>query len=349
MSITQYLKEIGRGSKGSTSLSREQAHDAMQHLLCGTLDRLQLGAFCMAMRIKGETTDEFAGFLAAVRADSQLVQHDCKLVILPSYNGSRRLPNLTPLLALLLAQAGRQHGFGVLLHGHQTESTRMDTATIINALTDAWQAQTPPPEAGSGNSALSANCPVHWTTPACGSVQPGNVLYAPLRHICPALADMLNFRTSMGVRNSGHSLVKLMLPCVAPQSALLVSSYTHPEYLHSMGDAITATATNALLLRGTEGEAIADPRRMPRMDSYIAGTHQRTWSAQKGSVARLPALPDRAVAETVRYTLDVLTGKTAAPDNLVRQVTVISELMQQLPSPASAKPEAPAETSGSST
>lgn len=346
MSITQYLKEIGRGSKGSTNLSREQAHDAMQHLLCGTLDRLQLGAFCMAMRIKGESTDEFVGFLSAIRADSQLVQHDCKLVILPSYNGSRRLPNLTPLLALLLAQEGRQHGFGVLLHGHQTESTRMDTATIINALTNAWQEQTP--SQGTDNSkptALPANCPVHWITPAYRPIQPGDVLYAPLRHICPALADMLNFRTSMGLRNSGHSLVKLMLPCIAPQHALLVSSYTHPEYLHSMGDAITATATNALLLRGTEGEAVADPRRMPRMDSYIAGAHQRTWAAQKGSVARLPTLPDRTVADTVRYTLEVLTGKAAAPDNLVRQATAISQLVQQLPAmPVAAEPPSGAAT-----
>lgn len=327
MSITHYLKEIGRGSKGSTSLSREQAHDAMQHLLCGTLDRLQLGAFCMAMRIKGESTDEFAGFLSAIRADSQLVQHDCKLVILPSYNGSRRLPNLTPLLALLLAQEGRKHGFGVLLHGHQTESTRTGTDTIIGALQNAWQASDNP-------TALPAACPIRSTragTAVADAIQPGDVLYAALPHICPALADMLDFRLGMGVRNSGHSLVKLMLPCASPQHALLLTCYTHPEYLHSMGDAITATGTSALLLRGTEGEAVADPRRMPRMDSYIAGAHRHTQPAQKGSVARLPELPDRAVADTVRYTLDVLAGRTPAPDSLVQQTAAISQLVQQLP------------------
>ena len=48
------------------------------------------------------------------------------LVVLPSYNGARKLPVLTPLLALLLAR----RGLPVLIHGTATESARVSVEPI---------------------------------------------------------------------------------------------------------------------------------------------------------------------------------------------------------------------------
>ena len=53
MSISSYLKIIGRGSKGSGDLSREQAFEVFSKILSGEVSDLELGAFCIAMRIKG--------------------------------------------------------------------------------------------------------------------------------------------------------------------------------------------------------------------------------------------------------------------------------------------------------
>ena len=39
-------------------------------------------------------------------------------------------------------------------------------------------------------------------------------------------------RRAVGLRNSAHSLVKLMNPCAG--KAVVVSSYTHPEYAVAM-------------------------------------------------------------------------------------------------------------------
>src|SRR3954465_4350285 len=101
MGISQYIKEIGRGKQGARPLNREQAADLFGQLLDGTVTDLEVGAFCLAMRIKGETADEMAGFLDATHARLNLVPAACKaIVVLPSYNGARRLPVLTPLLAL---------------------------------------------------------------------------------------------------------------------------------------------------------------------------------------------------------------------------------------------------------
>lgn len=52
------------------------------------------------------------------------------LIVLPSYNGARKLPVLTPLLALLLARQGQR----VLLHGMRIEACRVMAADALEAL-----------------------------------------------------------------------------------------------------------------------------------------------------------------------------------------------------------------------
>src|SRR3954471_12748783 len=102
MSIAPYLKEIGRGKQGARSLDRARAADLFGQVLDGSVTDLEIGAFCIAMRIKGETPEEMGGFLGARSARLSFAPVIAKpLVVLPSYNGARRLPVLTPLLALL--------------------------------------------------------------------------------------------------------------------------------------------------------------------------------------------------------------------------------------------------------
>ena len=68
MAIGHYIKEIGRGRDGARPLDRAQAADLMGQILDARVSDLEIGAFCLAMRIKGETPDEMAGFLDAVHA-----------------------------------------------------------------------------------------------------------------------------------------------------------------------------------------------------------------------------------------------------------------------------------------
>ena len=83
--------------------------------------------------------------------------------------------------------------------------------------------------------------------------------YVPTQLLCPGLQRLLDVRRVVGLRNSAHSLVKLMNPCTGP--AVVVSSYTHPEYAASMAATLQLVHATALLLRGTEGEPVADARR----------------------------------------------------------------------------------------
>ena len=61
----RFIKEIGRGKKGARSLSREDAHALYEAMLDGRVSDLEMGAVVLALRFKGESVDEIAGFLDA--------------------------------------------------------------------------------------------------------------------------------------------------------------------------------------------------------------------------------------------------------------------------------------------
>jgi anthranilate phosphoribosyltransferase len=299
MSIAPYLKVIARGKQGARSLDRGQAADLFGQVLDGAVTDLEIGAFCIAMRIKGETPQEMAGFLDATCARLNRVPASGKpVVVLPSYNGARKLPVLTPLLALLVAR----HGLPVMIHGTATESSRVFAPQVLQAL---------------GIAAL----------PAIQAIAPGETAFAPTELLCPGLKRLLDVRLAVGLRNSSHSLVKLMNPCAGP--AVIVSSYTHPEYAVSMAAVFELMGATALLLRGTEGEVVADARRLPQMDGFIAGRHIPLERKQPGTITDLPDLPKEIDAQTTAvYIREVLAGDRPVPASMALQVEHILQLAQ---------------------
>ena len=300
--IAAYIKEIGRGKDGARALSREQAADLMGRVLDGQVSDLELGAFCLAMRIKGETPAEMAGFLDATHARLQRVPDSGQpTVVLPSYNGARKLPVLTPLLALLLARRGA----AVVVHGTATEDRRVTSQAVLAGL----------------------GVPARTTV---GPVAAGEVAFLPTGLLLPGLQRLLDVRRVVGLRNPGHSLVKLMNPCHGP--ALVVGSYTHPEYAVSMADTFALTGTRALLLRGTEGEPVADARRTPRMEAFVDGVRTEVQPPQDGPLARLPELPTEIDADgTAGWITSVLDGRRSVPEPIALQVEHILHLLTHEP------------------
>jgi anthranilate phosphoribosyltransferase len=290
MGIGHYIKDIGRGKDGARALGREHAADLMGQVLDQQVSDLELGAFCIAMRIKGETPEEMAGFLDATHARLNKV---CTLgtptVVLPSYNGARKLPVLTPLLALLLAR----EGVAVVVHGAATEDKRVSSQAVFAQL--GVNASGPSPK-----------------------VKAGEVVFVPTGDLNTGLERLLSVRRVIGLRNPGHSLVKLMNPCDGP--ALVISSYTHPEYWLSMSATLALTGQHALLLRGTEGEPVADARRTPAMDVFKNGQTVRVQDQQEGSLVQVPELPTTDAAATALYTEHVLQGLLPVPGAIALQV-----------------------------
>jgi anthranilate phosphoribosyltransferase len=296
--ISQYLKDIGRGKQGARSLAREQAADLFGQILDGAVTDLEIGAFCIAMRVKGETPEEMCGFLDATHARLQRARSASgqPVVVLPSYNGARRLPVLTPLLAGLVAR----QGLPVLIHGASTESSRVFVRDVLEAM------DLQPSEAA----------PV---------LRDGQVAFVPTELLHPGLKRLLDARKVIGLRNSAHSLVKLMNPCDG--AAVIVSSYTHPEYAVSMAAVFEQMGATALLLRGTEGEAVADARRLPQMDGFVRGERIVLQEGQRGTLTQVPEMPREIDPETTAaYIRDVLAGRKPVPDSVALQVEHILRL-----------------------
>jgi anthranilate phosphoribosyltransferase len=296
--ISQYLKEVGRGKQGARPLAREQATDLFGQILDGQVSDLEIGAFCIAMRVKGETPEEMCGFLDATQARLQRVRSESgrPIVVLPSYNGARRLPVLTPLLAGLVAR----RGLPVLIHGTATESSRVFVHEVLHAI----------------DVQASDASPV---------LRDGQVAFVPTEVLSPGLKRLLDARKLIGLRNSAHSLVKLMNPCAGP--AVIVSSYTHPEYAVSMGEVFQLMRSTALLLRGTEGEVVADARRLPQMDGFVRGERVTLQEGRRGTLTDLPGLPKEVDPETTAaYIRAVLEGRKPIPESMALQVEHILHL-----------------------
>ena len=313
MSIAPFIREIGRGKEGARSLAQAQAYDLFCQVLDGRVTDLELGAFVLAMRIKGESVAELAGFCQATQERCLALNSSQPSVALPSYNGARRLPNLTALLAMLLAQAG----INVLVHGCEPNGARVTTAAIFHGLGLPIAR-----DASEIHAAWSRQSPV----------------FVPTDMLCPALARLLAVRRVVGLRNSGHTVAKLLAPCVGGPS-LRVVNYTHPEYAVLLADFLQHAQANAMLLRGTEGEPVADPRRAPKLDVYLGGIFNAKLStlAQEGVITELPLLPrgDDAAA-TALYIQGVASGEKPAPQPLLRQVETILRALADI-APAEAR------------
>lgn len=322
MGIAHYIKEIGRGKEGARSLTREQAADLLAQVLDGAVSDLEVGAFCIAMRVKGETAQEMAGFLDACASRIAALQSDRPMVVIPSYNGARKLPGLTTLLAALLAREGAKRGFGVMLHGCSTEAGRVASEAVFEAVFGSdFRKNQLLAHTESAQDAIDLVASPSW-------LARGLPLFVATQQLCQGLHRLLEVRRSIGLRNPAHSLVKLLNPTNRPD-ALIISSYTHPEYLSSMTEALQLTGSHALLLRGTEGEAVADPRRRPRMDGFVGGQHIALCDAQEGSLSQLPDLPKTCDASaTADYTHQVLRGEKPVPAPIAAQVEHILHLLR---------------------
>ena len=303
MALGPYIKIIGRGARGAGALERAQAADLLGQVLDGQASDLEIGAFCVAMRIKGETAEEMCGFLDAVQARIARFPAGADgrpLIVLPSYNGARKLPVLTPLLALLLARQGQR----VLLHGMRTEARRVLASDVLEAL----------------------DIPA---LKAIKQIVSGEVVHVDTALLHPGLARLLATCETLGLRNPGHSVAKLLSPCDGP--TLVVASYTHPAYFELLCATFSTLGMHALLSRGLEGEVAADPRRTPRYDAFVAGAHALLDEQQPGTASEVPGLPSAIdVASTATYTRRVLAGELPVPAALQRQVEHIVHLSARI-------------------
>ncbi len=305
-----FIREIGRGKKGARDMSRDDARTVYTAMLEGRLSDMELGDFLIGMRIKGESVSEIAGFLDAAEASFAPLQApdgEFAPVVIPSYNGSRQMPNLTPLLALLLAR----EGVPVLIHGVTTDPGRVTTAEILVEL-----GVVPATTDEAAAAAFAARQPA----------------FMPIAALAPKLDRLLQLRRVLGLRNSTHTLVKIMQPFAQP--ALRLVSYTHPEYLTMLTDyfstASPAARGDVFLMRGTEGETVANAKRANAV-TWFHGNRPTQLIERQEPVDEMPPLPPASdAATTAGWIREALEGRQPVPAPIAEQVAQCVQIARQM-------------------
>ncbi|MDQ7969473.1 MAG: DNA-binding protein YbiB [Oxalicibacterium faecigallinarum] len=300
LATARFIKEIGRGVKGARSLSRDDAQLLYSAMLDGRVSDLEMGGIMLAMRIKGESVDEIAGFIDAAEASFPPLiapAGDYAPIVVPSYNGARQLPNLLPLMAILLARAGAP----VFIHGVTSDPGRVTSAEILKEL----------------------GYPIsHTADEAYAQFARQAPVLMPIESLAPRLHRLLAMRRILGLRNSTHTLVKIMQPFAQP--ALRLTSYTHPEYLTMLTDYFSKAAPpergEVFLMRGTEGETVANAKRAQQI-TWIHDGECTVLVQKQEPVDDMPPLPaDRDAATTAQWIAAALRGEEPVPVSILEQV-----------------------------
>ncbi|UCC45554.1 MAG: anthranilate phosphoribosyltransferase [Candidatus Zixiibacteriota bacterium] len=115
----------------SENLSREEARSAMNAIMDGQASDAQIAGFLVGLKQKGETVDEIAGFVEAMRGHMIRVKIDDKDAIdgVGTGGDGSHTFNITTAAALVTAAAG----VTVAKHGNRSISSKCGSADLLEA------------------------------------------------------------------------------------------------------------------------------------------------------------------------------------------------------------------------
>jgi anthranilate phosphoribosyltransferase len=113
------------------TLSLEQARDAMGAVMDGEATPAQLGALLIALRMRGETVDELAGFATAMRTRVLRVEAPPGAIDVVGTGGDRSGTfNISTAAAIVVAAAG----VPVAKHGNRAITSASGSSDVLDAL-----------------------------------------------------------------------------------------------------------------------------------------------------------------------------------------------------------------------
>jgi anthranilate phosphoribosyltransferase len=243
-----YVATLGRGPGRSRALTREEAADAMRLLLQGAPDPVQVGAFLMLLRYRGEDAAEIAGLVDGARREIRLAGVVAALDW-PSYGAGRTRGAPWFLLAAMALGRG---GWPVLMHGSNEFSGGTTVAQALARL-DLAPARTAPQVAQD----LSAR----------------GFAYVQLEDLSRRFADLLGLRRLLGLRSPMNTVARLLNPADAAAS---IDGVFHPPYIEvHLGAADLLGRQRLLVLKGGGGEAERHPAKDGTAHLFQRGVGRR--------------------------------------------------------------------------
>jgi anthranilate phosphoribosyltransferase len=222
--IVQALAEVLEGR----SLSREQAREVMGLVMAGEATPAQIGGLLVALRVKGETPDEIAGFAEAMRAHVVPV-HATRTDLVDTAgtggDGAHTL-NISTAAALVAAAAGA----AVAKHGNRAVSSACGSADVLEAL--GFDLELPPKRIARSIDELGFG-----------------FMFAPSHH--PAMRHAASVRRELATRTVFNVLGPLTNPAGARAQVIGVFS---PELVRTLAAVVAQLgASRAFVVHGFAG------------------------------------------------------------------------------------------------
>jgi anthranilate phosphoribosyltransferase len=259
---------IAKAATGAP-LTREEARSAFDTMLSGEVTPAQAGGFLMALRVRGETVDEIAGAVTALRNKMLKVEAPAGAMDVVGTGGDNLGSyNISTLTALIVAAAG----VPVAKHGNRAASSNSGAADVLTALgvkigLDAAAVSRSIKEAGVGFMFAQTH-------------------HASMRHVGPV-------RVELGTRTLFNLIGPLSNPAGVKRQLLGVfsQSWLEPlvEVLHALG------SERVWAVHGSDG-----------LDEITTTGATTVVALENGTVRRFTVTPDDAGLE--RSTIDRLRG-----------------------------------------
>jgi anthranilate phosphoribosyltransferase len=129
MNITEALQQIINHQK---SLSMDEAAQVMKSIMEGEGTHAQIASLVTALRMKGETSEEIAGFASAMREKSLRISPKVPVLVDTCGTGGDSLKTFNISTATAFVTAGA--GVAVAKHGNRRVTSQSGSADVLEAL-----------------------------------------------------------------------------------------------------------------------------------------------------------------------------------------------------------------------
>ncbi|HLJ04238.1 MAG TPA: anthranilate phosphoribosyltransferase [Solirubrobacteraceae bacterium] len=274
-------------------LTLEQSAGVLSEIMAGNASEVQIGAFLIALRTKGETVDELAGLARAMRAMATPVSTSrTDLLDTAGTGGGRPTFNVSTTAALIAAGAG----CAVAKHGNRSATGLSGSADLLEA--------------------LGARIDLGPAAVAICIEEVGfGFMFAPAHH--QATRYVVPVRRALAVRTIFNFLGPLTNPAGATRQLIGVSD---AAYLGTMAGALARLGTeHALLVSSQDGLdelSISDVTEVVE----VLGTEISRYSVAPEDVglerAAAEAVPRGDPAANAQTTRGIVTGERGAARDL---------------------------------
>jgi anthranilate phosphoribosyltransferase len=275
------------------SLTREQSAAVLGEIMRGNASEIQIAAFLIALRTKGETVEEIAGLAEAMRmfAKRVTVSRD-DLLDTAGTGGGRRTFNVSTTAAVIAAGAGCV----VAKHGNRSATGLSGSADVLEALGARIDLD---PDA----------------VRSCIEEVGFGFMFAPAHH--QATRFVVPVRRELAVRTIFNFLGPLTNPAGATRQLIGVSD---PAYLDTMAGALALLGTRHALLVSSEDGLDELSISAPTIVVEVKGEEVRRYTVtpEEVSLARAPAdaIPGGDAGENADVTRRILAGEGGAARDL---------------------------------